>query len=539
MDKSILIGGAAGQGTAVTSHFIGKVFCQLGYYVFNYRDYPSLITGGHNFNILKISDRPVYSQKDNNFDIILALDQKTIDLHQKKLNKGGFILGRGLDISHILKKLNAPKIIENDVLIGCFFKHFGVGKEVLFETAKKVFGDKSDLIEKAVAEGYNLVETKEKLENNGNPRYFISGTEAMGSGAILAGLDIYMAYPMTPATPLLNFLAKRQVKDNILVLQLENEIGIVNAALGASFAGAKTMVGTSGGGFALMAEAFSLAGMAELPLVFYWGQRTGPSTGLPTYTGQGDLKFALNIGHGEFPRIVVAPGDPKETIIRTQEAFYFSDKYRLPVIILGDKHLAESNYAFDELLSSSLPNKKFILDNPPGNYKSYQITKNGVSPRAVPGQGPVVRAVSYEHDEFGLTTEDRETVVKMQDKRLRKLDYFKKEIDKLNPVSAFGRGKNLIIGWGSTKGAILDSLPGLNGFKFLQISYLNPFPAEAVKKEIKKSKRVVLVENSATGSLADVIAEKTGLIIKEKVLRYDGRPFTSEFLIGKIKKQKK
>lgn len=525
MQKTILIGGEAGLGTAVTSHFVGKTLAGLGYYVFNYRDYPSLIRGGHNFNILQISDKPVYSHE-YHYDFILALDQKTIDIHQKDLKEGGLILQ---------SKAMEPKILANDVLIGLFFKHFGVDLNIILTAAEKTFGQNADLIKKAIEEGYQLGAKKEELKIS-KPKCFISGTEAVGIGAIASGLDVYLAYPMTPATPVLHFLAKRQLENNILVFQPENEIAVVNAALGASFAGAKTMVGTSGGGFALMAEGLSLSAMTELPLVIYLCQRPGPATGLATHTGQGDLKFALNAGHGEFLRVVLSPGDAKEAVIRTQEAFYLSNKYRIPVIILSDKHLAESNYTFNEVDKSSLPVNRFITENPPAGYKSYEITENGISPRAVPGQGPIVRANSYEHNEEGHTIEDADWTIKMQDKRFKKLSFLKKEIEKLNPVAIYGEGENLLISHGSTKGAILDALPQMKDCKFLQISYLRPFPAEQVAQEIKKSKKVILVENSARGALADVIKEEIGIAIQDKILRYDGRPFTPEFIISEFKK---
>lgn len=534
MEKNILIGGAAGLGTAVTSHFIAKIFCHLGYYVFNYRDYPSLIRGGHNFNVLKISDRPVWSH-DGQYDLIFALDKETVSLHRRNLSKKGLIVETE-KFEPILKKLGGPKILENDILIGYLFKYFGVDKKILLIAAEEEFGQKSDLIKKAIEEGYALTETKEKLKRVGPERYFISGNEAVAVGALAGGLDVYLAYPMTPATPVLHFLAKKQTEHNILTFQPESEVAVVNMALGASFAGARVMVGTSGGGFALMSEALSLSGMAELPLVVYLGQRTAPSTGVPTYTAQGDLKFALNAGHGEFPRVVVAPGDPQEAVLRTQEAFYLSAKYRLPAIVLGDKHLGESGYTFEKLKQSAIKPQRFILEKVPANYRSYQITASGVSLRAVPGQGSVVRATSYEHDEYGHTVEDAQATVKMQDKRLKKAGPLEKEIKKLSPVSTYGQGKDLIVSWGSTKGAIVDALPQLKGFKFLQISYLQPFPKEYVAAEIKKARKVILVENSATGALADVIAEQTGLMVKDKVLRYDARPFTPQFLIEKIKK---
>ncbi|MBI2450148.1 MAG: 2-oxoacid:acceptor oxidoreductase family protein [Candidatus Nealsonbacteria bacterium] len=531
MQKTILIGGEAGLGTAVTSHFVGKIFTSLGYYVFNYRDYPSLIRGGHNFNILKISDKPVYSHE-YKYDFILALDQKTVDIHKKDLKQSGLVFKA---------KETEPKILANNILIGLLFKYFGVDLNILFAAAEKTFGKNADLVKKSIQEGYQLDSEKEKLKKL-KPKCFISGTEAIGIGAIAAGMDIYLAYPMTPASPVLHFLAKRQLENNILVFQPENEIAVINAALGASFAGAKAMVGTSGGGFALMTEGLSLAAMTELPLVIYLGQRPAPATGLATHTGQGDLKFALNAGHGEFLRVVLSPGDAQEAVIRTQEAFYLSNKYRIPVILLSDKHLAESNYTFDEIAKSSLPIDRFIVENPQEDYRPYALTPNGISPRAVPGQGNfVVRANSYEHNEYGYTIEDSAGAVKMQDKRFKKLPYLKKEIDKLNPISVYGKGSNLLISHGSTKGAILDALPQIKNFRFMQISYLKPFPAEKVAKEIKKSmptgrqaKKVVLVENSVTGSLADVIKEETGITIKNKILKYDGRPFTPDDIINQL-----
>jgi len=548
MDKSILIGGQAGQGNTVTSYFIGEVFSSAGFYVFNYRDYPSLIRGGHNFNVVRVSDRPIYSHT-NEYDIIIALDQKTINLHEKNLKKNGLILGpKGLkskkkfhpiDIASFLTKFKTPPVMGNNILIGWLFKYLGVDKKFLLKEVKERFGGKKfNLIKKAITEGHRQAPEKEKFKNKKRQKYFISGSKATGIGALAAGVDIYIAYPMTPATPVLHYLAKKELTRDILVLQLENEIAVVNAALGASFAGAQTMVGTSGGGFALMNEALSLAGISELPLVVYLAQRTGPATGVPTYTAQSDLKFAVNAGHGEFPKVVVAPGDPQEVIIRTQEAFYLSSKYRTLSIILSDKHLAESDYTFDKLGKSSLKSEKFIVREPTLNYKSYQITANGISPRAVPGQGPIVRATSYEHNEYGNTIEDASWTVRMNNKRLTKAKYLSQEVNKLKPATVYGRGKNLIIGWGSTKGAIIDSLSKLKTFRFLQVSYIKPFPKNLVSREIKKSNKIILVENNATGLLGDIIAEQTGHIIKNKVLKYDARPFVIQDIVSSIKRIK-
>jgi 2-oxoglutarate ferredoxin oxidoreductase subunit alpha len=544
MQKLILIGGEAGLGTSRTSALLGKALSNMGYYVFNYRDYPSLIRGGHNFNVLKVSDKPVYSHE-NSYDVIVAFDQKTIEMHEKALNKDGFVLADdglkskklvGVDIKSILERLGLSTVFGNNILLGALFKSLGLPLPNLLKTLKDEFPKKAGDITKAVEEGYKSVEKKTKLTKpKSNGKYFLTGNEAVGAGSIAAGLDVYFAYPMTPATPLLHFLASKQEEHNITVVQPENEIAVVNASLGANYAGAMSMVGTSGGGFALMVEALSLQGMSEIPLVVYLASRPAPSTGVPTYTGQGDLKFAVNAGHGEFPRVVVAPGDANEAFYRTMEALYLAYKYRTLSIILGDKHIGESNYTFDDFQPVAVNPDKFLI-KPSADYKSYALTDTGVSPRAVPGYGPPVLATSYEHDDYGHTREDVEWVVKMTDKRLRKWKHIRQEVGKLKPISVYGKGKNLIVSWGSTKGAIIDALDKLKDFRFLQISYISPFPVAEVKREIEKSNKVVLVENNATGLMGQIIAEQTGCFIEKKLLKYDGRPFTSQDIVDGIEK---
>lgn len=543
MRKTILVGGQAGQGVNKTSSLIGQIFNNLGYYVFICRDYPSLIQGGHNFNILTVSDEPVYSHR-RSLEAIIALDDLTIEKHATSLVPDGFILGSAERTSHPrlialdMASVSLPPSIgrENNILIGALVKIWGLSLEAAFQAVEEEFSE-TEKIQEALDKGGQLVALREKLPRLRNKKetYFFSGTEGVSQGAIAAGLDVYFAYPMTPATGVLHQLAAQQVKYGFLVGQLENEIAVVNAALGASFTGAKTMVGTSGGGFALMSEALSLAGISELPLVVYLAQRTSPGTGVPTYNSQGDLKFALQAGHGEFPRVVVAPGDAEEAFQRTIEAHYFSQKYHLLSIILSDKHLAESYFSFDRIRVPRVKAERFLLEKPVANYRSYQFTPNGISPRMVPGEGSPVRATGYEHNEEGYTSEEAEETKRMNDKRWAKLPFLQKEIGRLQPVRTYGQGKNLIIGWGSTKGAILDSLTDLPGYRFLQISYLSPFPSRQVLAELKKAKKIVLVENNVTGLLGQVIREQTGVAIDKKVLKYDGRPFTPEDIIQKVR----
>jgi len=343
--------------------------------------------------------------------------------------------------------------------------------------------------------------------------YFINGTQGIAEGAIKSGIDIYYAYPMTPATPLLGELAKNEIKNNILVLELENEIAVINAAIGSAITGAKSMVGTSGGGFDLMTEALSMTGVAEIPLVAYLSIRPGPGTGVATYTGQGDLHMARHSGHGEFQRVVAAPGEPIEASEIISQLFYLSQKYKIPCIFLGDKHLAESGYT---------------LDKEPKITKSEKLIN-------------LMRYNSYEKDSSGSATEDAEIIKKNIERRKKKIEQIKKEVSKFDSYKIHGNknSKNLVISWGSTKGAILDAIKNID-CKFLQVLYIEPF-SDKIKYELEKSKKIILVENNSTGQLADVVAEKTGIIIPDsnKILRYDGRPFLSDELEEEIRRKMK
>ncbi len=412
----------------------------------------------------------------------------------------------------------------------------GLGLEELNKIFKEKFGKYLGQNIMAAKRGYDEYIGKRINIGRGRKgrRYFITGNQAIGLGAIKAGLDIYVAYPMTPATPVLHFLAAKQKQHDILVMQMENEIAVINTALGASYTGAKAMVGTSGGGFALMAETMSMQGMSEIPLTVYLSQRTAPATGVPTYTTQGDLKFALNVGHGDFPRIVVAPGDAMECYKMTADVIYLAEKYRILSIIIGDKHVGESHFTHNKIPRTKPAIRN--ITNPKKDFKIYELTKNGISPRSVPGKGVPIRGTSYEHDEYGFTTEDPEMTKKMNDKRWRKWEEVKKEVMKMEPYSIYGKGKITIVGWGSTKGAIMDCLKELKGVKFLKINYISPFPDKQVKRILEKSEEVILVENNVRGQLGEVIAEKTGYFIKKKILKYDSRPMDRDWLLPRIRR---
>ncbi len=505
MRLNILMGGQAGQGINAVSGIVSSVLCSQGYFTFNYRDYPSLIRGGHNFNILSISDEKIGSHE-SKLDGIVAMDENTIVKHKNELKKGGFVidfkgfenLGRNLNIA----------------LAGALIKVLGTDKQVLIEAIQKQFNTSEAL--DAAEKGFNSQNKKFELKKLNSKLSIMTGSQAVAQGAINSGINLYLGYPMTPATPVLQELAGQEGKYGYMVFQPENEIAVINAGLGASFAGARAMVGSSGGGFDLMTEALSLQGQSEVPLVVYLASRPGPGTGLPTDTSQSDLNVALRAGHGEFPRVIVAPGDPIEAIEKTNEAFYLSEKFGALSIILSDKHLAEGEFSF-----GTQPKKPLKVE----------------VKRKVPGEA-IVKVSSYEHDEFGNTMETAEMAQKNADNRIKKYQQIKKEVLKFEMIKIHGnkKSKNLIIGWGSTKGAILDAIRGLD-YKFLQVLYMKPLSNE-IKKEIQSAKKVILIENNLTGQLGRLIREKTGLSIKNRILKYNGKPFLSDELKKDILKIK-
>lgn len=519
MRLNILIAGRAGQGLNEISNILSKSLACAGYYVFNYREYGSLITGGHNFNVLSVSDEKINSHEES-YDIIIALNEDAIKKH--KLKKDTIVLAsENYNVNNrVLVEIDNKKI-ENVYYAAALFKILGLEESILTEYIKKVFTGKAWLKEDLVA--VNKAYKKDYrinfgLNSNGKTNYVMRGDEACGIAAIESGLQVYLAYPMTPSTSLLMFLAGKQEKYEYLVYTPESEIAVINESLGASFSGAISMIGTAGGGFDLMTEALSMSGMAELPIVIYLAQRPGPSTGVPTYSMQTDMNAALYGGHGEFARVVSCPGDIEDSYRLTKEAFYLSQKHKIPSIILTDKHLAESSYTIDGLKEYSLPLIK------PGKILGRDF----------------VKANSYEHDEKGNTIEDAETIKKRFEIRLKKIEDVKKEVRKFETYQTFGNknGKKILISTGSNKGAILDALKDkrMKDWKFIHINYLLPFAD--IEKEVKGKKDVFVLEQNSTGTLADLIQKEILIRIdkKNKILKYDARPWTASEIVGRLEK---
>jgi 2-oxoglutarate ferredoxin oxidoreductase subunit alpha len=466
---TIGIGGAAGEGVKKTGLTIGTLLHSMGLAVYLSVDYPSLIRGGHNFVRLSFSKDKIWNDY-KKLDVLVCLNEETKEIHKNEIKEDTWVLSG----------LSAPEITEK-------IKEFLRTKNI------------------------------EQSESKGD---LIDGNIAFAKGLQVAGLDFYIAYPMTPATSILHFLASKQTKEGLKVIQPENEIAVINLALGVAYAGKRVAVGSASGGFALMQEAFSFAGMAELPLVVAVSQRQAPATGAPTRSSQSDLRFVLHAGHGEFPRIVIVPGDPEESFKAGADALNLAWKFQVPVIVLLDKILSEH-----VMTSSSAAEITGALRASPEN------------PMIFPGTpGKTVKVTSYEHDENGFTVDGVEDIKKSVEKRFAKADQIKAEMQNRETVKIYGdtNSGNIIVFFGSTKCPALEASKYFDKpAKLVQIVWLEPFDADKVKRELE-GKHIICVEGNHNGQLTSLIREKTGIEITEKILKYDSMPFDPVELAAQI-----
>jgi len=535
---SILVGGKAGDGIRQAGHVIARLLNRIGYRIFFYDDYPSLIRGGHNFSIIRASEKRIVAHKET-VDVIVALNQDGVNNHKHRLNTGGIILydsnkadaeGLGIDFMDIVKKFDGKPIMRNTAAIGALAGVLNIEWSVLEKVIKGAVEHEIDLNLKIARNAFDRIETPlksvPKLDQKALP--LVSGNEAIALGAVKAGLNMYIAYPMTPASAILHYLAAQEKELGVVTVHPESEIGVALMALGAAYAGARAMVGTSGGGFALMTEALSLAGQGELPMVIVEAQRPGPSTGVPTYTMQGDLNFVIHAGHGEFLRVVLAPGDAEEAFYTAGLAMNLAWKLQIPTFVLSDKHLSESIFSFEADLDKVKPENPLLWNNQ-GEYKRYLDTQNGISPLAFPGNpSAIIKATSYEHDET-------ETISRMQRKRLRKRKTLEDELEKYETVNVYGNpdSQTVLLCWGSTKGACIEVAEALN-IKVVQPLILEPLPVDALKKALSGADKIIAVEVNATGQLAKLISSH-GICIDDMILRFDARPFTVDVLLDNVK----
>jgi 2-oxoglutarate ferredoxin oxidoreductase subunit alpha len=543
---SVLIGGKAGYGIDKSSTLLAQLFNTMGYYVYVYRDYPSLIRGGHTFSIIRASNNPI-STHINKVDYLLALNQDSWDLHKDKLKKNTTVIfdadeakaeGIAIPVGKFLKEANASDVMRNTCVIGAFCKAAGIEWAVVEKVFKKNMPKELDLNLAVAKKGFDSIPSSGNIKKTGRgPLPILTGNEAISLGLIKGGLKAYLAYPMTPTSTILHFLAENADRFGLKVMHPESEIGVVIMALGFAYSGVKTAVGTSGGGFCLMTEGVSFAGMAEHPMVFVIGQRPGPSTGLPTYTSQTELHFVLNAGQGEFPRFVVAPGDAQEAYFWSAVAMNTAWKYQVQSFIMTDKTLSEGGFDFDIDAIDDVKEEQPLMWDGKGTYKRYLDTKNGVSPLAfVPNGDAVIKTNSYEHDEAGLTIEDPAMTKIQRDKLIRKGDTLSKGVEGFDSVNVLGNKKSskAILCWGSNKGVCAELGEKL-GLRVVQPVVLWPFPAKQFAKAVKGVKKLICVENNSTGQLAKLV-KMHGFDVDGLVLKYDGRPFSLDELESKILK---
>jgi 2-oxoglutarate ferredoxin oxidoreductase subunit alpha len=545
-EVSILIGGRAGEGISSAGQVIAQILGHRGYRIHMYLDYPSLIKGGHNFAIIRGAERMIGAVR-NSVDILLALNQETIDLHRHNISPEGVILyregvavepeGVGVPIKQILEEERASAVMGNSAILGAFVRAAGIDWEEAVEVFRKSIPKQIDANLRIARRGYDSAVERLRIPAlKSEPLPVVNGNEAIGLGLIEHDLGMYCGYPMSPTSNLLHFLAAHQEELGMRVLQPESETAAILIALGYAYTGGRAAVGTSGGGFCLMTEAISLAGIAELPVLVVLGQRAGPSTGLATYTAQADLQFALGAGQADFPRLIAAPGDAGELRAWAGACLDLSWKYQLPAILLVDKTLCEGMYSMDLNTGLRSPIEPVLDGNDTSPYLRYALTESGISPlRFPPALGEVIRVNSHVHDPDGITTESEETTRAMAEKRMRKMQRLNDEIEAMNPVH---RGGDLdavtaLLCWGSNRG-ICEELGEALGLRVVQPVVVWPFPEQSFARAFKGVERMFAVECNESGQLARLVGQ-FGYSTEGLILKYDGRPFFVEELEARLR----
>ncbi|MBA7616864.1 2-oxoglutarate oxidoreductase subunit KorA [subsurface metagenome] len=566
IDFNFMVGGEAGQGVQSVGFLLAKVFARGGYHVFADQDYESRIRGGHNFFRVRIGDGRIGAIAEA-VDILIALNRDSIERHQGELAAGGIGIfdgekikdtdGNGNLFSVPLEKLAGERagdrVMSNTVALGAALALVGYDLEILNTVLVEHFskGEVADGNIAAAAAGYEYAKAEYKGDiSQLKPvstvkRMLLTGNEAISLGAIAAGCKFMAAYPMTPASSIMEYMAAKSKDLDLVMVHAEDEIAAVNMAIGAGYAGVRAMTATSGSGFCLMVEGIGLTGITETPLVVIDAQRPGPAVGLPTRTEQGDLQFVLYAHHGDFPRAVLAPATIEDAFWVTVKAFNWAEKYQLPVIILTDHHLASSYATVDPFDLSQVITDRGLLfsekEDDPSEYMRHRVTKSGVSPRAFPGLGKALVVTDCdEHDEEGHLTEDAGERTSQVQKRLRKMFSLRQEVSQ---PQRYGpqKAETTLIGWGSTYGAIHEAVDTLRrdgtSVNMLHLNELWPFPAEEVEDVLSKARNSYVIENNATGQLARLIRAETGRNVSNKILRFDGRPFTPEYIAEAVRKE--
>jgi 2-oxoglutarate/2-oxoacid ferredoxin oxidoreductase subunit alpha len=576
---TISIGGAAGQGVATPGDIFAKIFSRRGLHLNAYNAYQSIIRGGHTFLTIRTGPEKVTNMGDR-IDLMIPLNQDTMNRHLGLLTAGAACIynaetikpgtpGSGVQICPLpvskLADITRNKVAQNTLAIGAGLSMMGISFQALEDVLKEQFRKKGDAV---VAEnvgvaraGYDYATSNFKpfpkpLPVTENRYAILSGNIAMAMGGAAGGVKFYCAYPMSPATGVLHWMAAHARKAGIMVRQVEDEIGVVNMAIGAAHAGVRSMCATSGGGFALMSEGLGMSAMIETPVVVIDCQRAGPSTGVPTKTEQGDLWQMLGAAFGDYPRVIVAPLDIGDCFKVIPEMFNIVDRFQCPGIVLCDLLLSEGRLSVDpkdldfappidrgELITSGNGASSGFGTN--GGYKRYLITKSGISPRAIPGvPGHTHTAGTDEHDEDGVLISDEFTnPVKrraMMEKRMRKMAGLEATVP---PPALLGpRNADVtLIGWGSTKGVIEESCEILReqgiSANQLQIRWLVPLHGEAILDILKDSRHTIIIENNYSGQFARYLRSETSYVSNGHIRKYDGEPFMPHHIVEAVKEQ--
>lgn len=573
---TIKAAGESGQGVNSVGEMLAKALKESGLFSFGYREYPSLIKGGWSSHQIDISDQPIYAPSQFT-DLLFCLSRASLKAYLATVRAGGIVLhslrqmqfspaeqklitDRGLHVVYVPTDLMAlevagKSIMGNTVMVGLVWQLLGLDIAPLQEVLKLEFARKPQVIEpnlKCLDTGYTYqlpaevqaalgavptVKARFQIVPEREADALLTGNHLIAMGAVAAGVRAYYAYPMTPSSSILGYLASVYKETGMLVKQIDDEISVAQMAIGSMFMGTRSLVGTSGGGFDLMTESVSLAGMTETPFVCVIAQRPGPATGLPTWTSAADLNLAVFAGHGEFARCVIAASDPESCYLAVQQAFNIAEEFQTVVIVLTEKQIGESLFQMRDL-PADLPIERHLVS--PEKCEElvssdrYQVTESGVSPRWLPGMSDATfDANSDEHLEDGSLTEEAAPSLRMYDKRLRKQAGI---LAKLPEPVMYGPEDAVVtlVGWGSVKNAVADVMPTWNEqhpdmtINYLHYEYVWPLRTERLQSLISARQRLILVENNATKQLGGLLAQSMGYLFETAWLKYDGRPFFTE-----------
>lgn len=567
VDLSLVICGSAGQGLQSLESLLTRLALKAGYNVFSTQEYMSRIRGGSNSVQIRFSPEKVSATVER-VDLIVPLSAESIERLSPRITGQTLILGESRFVTEELREacglfIDIPftdvakeigqAIYSNQVILGVLSSLLEFDAKYAEESLSDFFEDKGTKVaEKNImaftrgnALGAGLLDRagedslRIKIEKgagvSSRGEILLGGAEALGLGAIAGGCDFIAAYPMSPSTGVLTFLAGHAKEFDIIVEQCEDEIAGINMALGAWYAGSRALASSSGGGFALMVEGVSLAAMIESPIVVHIAQRPGPATGLPTRTEQGDLELALYAGHGEFERIILAPGSLSEAFYITQKAFNLADRYQIPVFILTDQYLMDTRTNTPPFDLKGLKKESYIKETDE-DYKRYAFSKTGLSPRGIPGFGKgLVMVDSDEHDESGRITEDMEVRERMVEKRLKRLELIKESI---LPPTLVGdeRAKTVLLGWGSTLEVVTEALSRIENPDILYLHHSQLYPLhETSIHHITRAEKRISIEGNATGQFARLVERETGVKVEHSILKYNGLQFPVEEVTERIK----